>query len=48
MTKKPELTWDRNCEQVGKKRFEPTPRTYFGRLLESSKPSENSKKENKE
>ena len=45
MTKKPELTWDRICEQVGKKRFEPTPRTYFGRLLESSKTVETQDKE---
>jgi hypothetical protein len=34
---KPELTWDRICQQVGKKRFEQTPRTRFGRLLQSSK-----------
>ena len=45
---KPELTWDRICKQIGKKRFEPTPRTNFGRLLQSSKPTENSEKENKE
>ena len=38
MNDKPELTWDRICQQVGKKRFEPTPRTRFGRLLQSSKP----------
>ena len=48
MNDKPELTWDRICKQIGKKRFEPTPRTKFGLLLKSSKPSENSKKENKE
>jgi hypothetical protein len=48
MNDKPELTWDRICQQVGKKRFEPTPRTHFGRLLKSSKPMENSEKENKE
>ena len=45
---KPELTWDRVCKQIGKKRFEPTPRTRFGRLLKSSKPTEHSEKENKE
>ena len=45
---KPELTWDRICKQVGKKRFDSTPRTKFGRLLKSSKPMENSEKENKE
>jgi len=48
MNDKPELTWDRICQQVVKKRFDSTPRTYFGRLLKSSKPTENSKKENKE
>ena len=45
---KPELPWDRICQQIGKKRFEPTPRTRFGRLLQSSKPIENSEKEKKE
>ena len=48
MNDKPELTWDRICKQVGKKRSEPNPRTKFGRLLKSSKPTENSEKENKE
>ena len=43
-----ELTWDRICQQIGKKRFEPTPRTKFGRLLKSSKTTEHSEKENKE
>ena len=42
MDDKPELTWYRICQQVGKKRIDRTPRTYFGRLLESSKPMENS------
>ena len=45
---KPELTWDIICKQIGKKRFQPTPRTHFGRLLRFSKPTENSEKENKE
>ena len=40
---KPELTWDRICQQIGKKRFEPNSRTRFGRLLQSSK-SEKTKK----
>jgi len=35
---KREPTWDRICQQVGKKRFDPNPRTYFGRLLRSSRP----------
>ena len=35
---KPELTWDRICQQIGKKRFGPTPRTRHGRLLKSSRP----------
>ena len=48
MDDKPELSWDRICKQVEKKRFDSTPRTYFGRLLQSSKPTENSEKENKE
>ena len=38
-----ELTWDRICQQIGKKRFEPTPRTRFGRLLQSSKPEKTKK-----
>ena len=38
MDDKPELTWDRICKQIGKKRLEPTPRTRLGRLLKSSKP----------
>jgi len=45
---KPELSWDKICKQVGKKRFEPNPRTKFGRLLKSSKTMENSEKENEE
>jgi len=45
---KPELTWDIICKQIGKKRFQLTPRTHFGRLLRFSKPTENSEKENKE
>ena len=48
MDDKPELTWDKICQQVGKKRFDSIPKTHFGRLLQSSKPTENSKKENKE
>jgi hypothetical protein len=48
MVDKPELTWDRICQQVGKKRFNATPRTPFGRLLKFSKPTENRKKENEE
>ena len=40
---KSELTWDGICQQIGKRRFEPTPRTRFGRLLQSSK-SEKTKK----
>ena len=32
------LTWDKICKQIGKKRFEPTPRTRLGRLLKSSRP----------
>ena len=48
MDDKPELTWDRICQQVGKKRIDRTPRTYFGRLLESAKTTEISEKENKE
>ena len=48
MDDKQELTWDRICQQIGKKRFEQNPRTRFGRLLQSSKPMENSEKENKE
>ena len=48
MDDKPELTWDRICKQIGKKRFEPTPRTRVGRVLQSSKPIENSEKEKKE
>ena len=35
---KSEVTWDRICQQVGKKRFDTTPSTYFGRLLRSSRP----------
>ena len=35
---KPELTWNRICQQIGKKRFKPTPRTRFGRLFQFSKP----------
>ena len=45
---KPELTWDRICQQAGKKRIDRTPRAYFGRLLKFSKPTESSEKENKE
>lgn len=41
---KPELTWDRICQQIGKKRFEPTPRTRFGRLLKSSRSDKTQKK----
>ena len=41
---KPELTWDRVCQQVGKKRFDSTPRTRFGRLLQSSKPERTQKR----
>ena len=48
MDDKLELTWDRICKQIGKKRFEPTPRTRVGRVLQSSKPIENSEKEKKE
>ena len=40
---KPELTWEKICQQIGKKRFEPTPRTRFGRLLQSSKPGRTKK-----
>lgn len=35
---KTEVTWDRICQQVGKKRFVTTPSAYFGRLLRSSRP----------
>jgi hypothetical protein len=48
MDDKPELTWDRICQQVGKERFNATPRTHFGRLVKSSKPMENLEKESKE
>ena len=41
---KPKLTWNRICQQVGEKRFESTPRTYFGRLLKSSQPEKTSKR----
>ena len=41
---KPELTWDRICQQIGKKRFEPTPRTRLGRLLKSTRPEKMQKR----
>jgi hypothetical protein len=41
---KSELTWDRICKQIGKKLFEPTPRTRFGRLLQSSKSEKTQKR----
>ena len=44
MDDKPELTWDKICQQVGKKRFNATPRTHFGRLLKSSKSEQTPKR----
>ena len=44
MDDKPELTWDRICKQIGKKRFEPTPRTRLGRLLKSNIPEKMQKR----
>jgi hypothetical protein len=40
---KPELTWDGICKQIGKKRFDPTPKTRLGRLLKSSGPERTKK-----
>ena len=45
MENKPELTWDRICEQVGKKRIDRTPRDIFGQPLESSSSTETQDKE---
>ena len=45
MTKKPEITWDRICEQVGKKRIDRTPRDIFGQPLKSSSSTEIQDKE---
>lgn len=39
MENKPELTWDRICEQVGKKRIDRTPRDRFGQPLKSQEPT---------
>lgn len=45
MENKPELTWDRICEQVGKKRIDRTPRDRFGQPLDSSSSTTNQDKE---
>ena len=39
MENKPELTWDRICEQVGKERIDRTPRDIFGQPLNPQKPT---------
>ena len=41
---KTELTWDRICNQISKKRFNSTPRTHFARLRKSSKPDKTQKR----
>ena len=39
MTNESELTWDRICEQIGKKRIDPTARDIFGQPLNPQKPT---------
>jgi len=39
MDNKPEITWDRICEQVGKPRIDRTPRDIFGQPLNPQKPT---------
>ena len=41
MENKPELTWDRICEQIGKKRIDPTARDIFGKPLDTSSSTTN-------
>ena len=45
MENKSELTWDRICEQIGKKRIDPTARDIFGKPLDSSSSTTNQDKE---
>lgn len=40
-----ENTWGRMCQQVGKKRFEYTPKDSFGQPLKTSKSIESHEKE---
>ena len=40
-----ENTWNRMCQQVGKKRFEYTPKDSFGQPLKTSKSIESHEKE---
>ena len=46
MTDKPELTYDRICEQIGKKRIDRTPRDRFGQPLKSQEPTDKKVKSN--
>ena len=45
MESKPEITFDRICQQIGKKRIDRTPRDIFGQPLESPSSSETQDKE---
>ena len=45
MESKPEITFDRICQQIGKKRIDRTPRDIFGQPLESPSSTENQNKE---
>ena len=40
MSDKPELTYDKICKQIGKKRIDRNPKTRFGIQLQKSKPEE--------
>lgn len=43
--KKPEITWDKICQQVDKKRIDRTPRDIFGQPLESPSSTKNEDKD---
>ena len=46
MENKPEITFDRICQQVGKKRIDRTPRDIFGQPLKSQEPTNEKGKSN--